>query len=256
MFQVISEIAKEVAATTEEIQLSEAAIQDIENMLSQISEAESSVSKLSPEESIQQLEANSTYIKDGKLYVTDENGFIETAEKQAETGTTKEVVSDVELYTDAKERLDLAKGSVGEWLGDPGKSGFIPKDAEARQAMMKRGVDSIIYDEHCEPDFSPVSEGTVEIDNMTEERFGPDGNYAQAYTKLAEQWNSKAKDGKTDWTDVDVKSWATDNSLTPHERLDRKTVDFVPTAINRECRHFGGCAECKRRDNIGGGFDA
>lgn len=27
---------------------------------------------------------------------------------------------------------------------------------------------------------------------------------------------------------------------TPHERLDRKTVDFVPEAIHKECKHYGG----------------
>ena len=256
MFQAIAEIAKEVAATAEEIQLSEAAIQDIENLLSQISEAESSVSELSSAESVQQLEANSTYIKDGQLYVTDENGIIESIDGKNETEATKDVVSDVELFTDPQKRLDQALGSNGEWLGEPGKSEFIPNDSAARQAMKECGVESIRYDEHCEPDFSSVSPESVEIDNMTGERYGLDGNFAQAYEKLAEQWNSKAKDGKTDWNAVDAKLWTKENKLTPHERLDRKTVDFVPEDIHKECKHYGGCAECNKRDNIGGGFDA
>lgn len=255
MFQAIAEIAKEVAATAEEIHLSEAAIQDIENLLSQISEAETSVSELSSAEGVQQLEANSTYIKDGQLYVTDENGFIESVDGKVETETTKDVVSDVELYTDPQKRLDQALGSKGEWKGTPGKSEFIPSDLEARQTMKECGVECIKYDEHCEPDFSSVSPESVEIDNMTGERYGADGNFAQAYEKLAEKWNIQAKDGKTDWNAVDAKLWTKDNSLIPHERMDRKTVDFVPEAIHKECQHYGGCAECNKRDNVGGGFD-
>lgn len=183
-----------------------------------------------------------------------ENALGDRVEKE-KTRDTKDVLSDVELCTDPERRLSQALGGDGEWLGEPGKSEFIPNDPAARQAMKERGVESIQYDEHCEPDFSPVSEGTVEIDNMTGERYGSEGNFAQAYEKQAEQWNIEAKDGKTDWAASDVKTWTKMEKLIVHERLDMKTVDFVPEAIHKECKHYGGCAECNERDKLGGGFD-
>lgn len=219
MFQAFAEIAKEVATAAEEVNLTEAVVQDIESLMTQINEVEASMSEVSSVEEI------------------------------------KDVVSNVELYSSPEKRLAQAKGSDGEWLGEAGKSEFVPNDAEVRELMKERGVDSIRYDEHCEPDFSPVSEGTVEIDNMTWRRKGPGGNYEQAFEKLAEKWNEIAKDGKTDWNARDVDKWRQDNNLTPHERMDRKTVDFVPTPIHLACKHFGGCIESKLKANIGGKFD-
>ena len=255
MFQVIAEIAETVAEAAEEINLTEAVVQDIENLLSQISEMETSAEEVSSAEGIEQLEANTAYFKDGQLYVTDEHGVIETLDGKAETEATKDVVSDVELYNSPEKRLEKALQGDGKWLGEPGKSGFIPNNQEARQILKDRGLESIRYDANCEPDFSPVSEGTVEIDNMTEWRLGEGRNYDQAFKKLADQWNSMMKDGKSDWNSRDVVRWASDNKLSPHERMDRKTVDFVPRIINLECKHIGGCSECKLRDAVGGVFD-
>ena len=255
MYQAIAEIAREVVASVEEINISESVVQDIEEVVAQVNEIESSVNELSATEGIEQLEANSTYLKDGQLLVTDENGIVESLENAEKTETIQDVVSDVELYNTPEKRLDQALQSNGEWLGEPGKSEFIPSNPEARQVLKDKGLESIRYDANCEPDFSPVSEGTVQIENMTERRLGEGGNYEQAFQKLSEQWNNALKDGKSDWTARDVARWAYDNKLSPHERMDRKTVDFVPRIINLECKHVGGCSECRLRDMVGGVFD-
>ena len=186
--------------------------------------------------------------KDGKA-------VIELNNDQVEAEVTKEVISDVELYNSSEKRLEQALQGEGEWKGEPGKSEFIPRNQEARQILKESGLESIRYDANCEPDFSLVSKGTVQINNMTERRLGEGGNYDQAFQKLAEQWNSEMKDGKSDWNSRDVARWTADNKLSPHERMDRKTVDFVPKVINLECKHIGGCSECKLRDARGGGFD-
>lgn len=254
MYQVIAEVAREIIATVEEINVTETIINDIEEVVTQVNEIESSVNEI-PADGIEQLEANAIDLIDGQDFVADESGLAESVESAEKTEKAQDVVSDVELYTDPERRLKQALGSDGEWLGEPGKSEFIPNDSAARQAMKERGVDSIKYDEHCEPDFSPVSEGTVEIDNMTDRRRGEGGNYEQAFEKLAEQWNNIAKDGKKDWSAREVESWADENKLSPHERMDGKTMDFVPRSIHFECKHYGGCAEYTARTKIRGGFD-
>lgn len=177
-------------------------------------------------------------------------------DKRIESESKSEVVSDVELYNPPEKRKQKALESKGEWKDEPGRSEFVPESKEAREELDKHGVDSISYDDNYEPDFSPVSEETVEIDNMNEERLGPGGNYEQAFEKLAQKFNEEARDGKTDWTSRDVDKWRQDNKLTPHERMDRKTVDFVPSSIHKECKHCGGVSECKTKERIGGGFDA
>lgn len=176
-------------------------------------------------------------------------------EQQLETEAKPEVLSNVELYNSPEKREQLALSSNGEWRGEPGKSEFVPNSQEARDKLEEYGVDSISYDENCEPDLRPVSEATVEIDNMSDKRLGPGGNYEQAFDKLSQRYNEESKDGRTDWSKRDIDQWRQDHDLTPHERMDRKTVDFVPTAIHKECKHCGGCSECKARDQIGGGFD-
>lgn len=165
-----------------------------------------------------------------------------------------DLVSPGELYTDPEKRISWAQTGDGEWRGEPGKSEFVPNKQEAKDALSKHGEDSIRYDSNGEPDFSKVADETVEIDNMTEFRRGAGNNFDQADAKLAEKWNNECRNGKTDWTKSDVREWADnkENNITRHERLDKRTVDYVDSDIHEECKHFGGCAECKARDRIGG----
>ena len=175
-------------------------------------------------------------------------------------------IAEGEFFTSLEDRLTQARKSEGTWSGEPGQSDFIPSDEKAKAAIENKGEKSISYDSNGEPNFHPVSEGTVKINNMTENRYTyydsngnrHAGNYEQADVKLAEQWNNNAKDGRTDWTSRDVSSWVSENGLTRHECLDKQTVEYVDFSINDQCKHFGGCAECKARDNsnVGGKFDA
>ena len=166
---------------------------------------------------------------------------------------------DILVYSTPKERLDRTPredSDRGVWTGERGDSDFIPNDKEIIEILDKYGLDGITYKDGI-PDFSECSESTVEIDNMTDKRYGSDGNFAQCDEKCADQWNKEARDGKTDWTARDVRNWREENNYTWHERNDMKTCDLVPTKINDYFGHLGGVSEYKKlhsQDN-GGEFD-
>lgn len=165
-------------------------------------------------------------------------------------------------YSTYSERIDQTPSETrperGEWTGERGESKFIPADPEMKELLSQFGLDGIEYKDGI-PDFSKCAAATVEIDNMTELRRGPGGNFEQCDAKCAEQWNKEAKDGKTDWTARDVANWRKENGYSWHERNDMKTCDLVPTKINDYFGHLGGVAECKKRDGQtnenGGEFD-
>lgn len=167
------------------------------------------------------------------------------------------------FYTDYKSRIDCTpaeESALGRWEGERGESKFIPSDEteKGRNGIAKLaeyGMDGIPY-RHGEPDYSKCNEGTVEIENMTECR---PSNFDQANAKLAEQWNATARDGKSDWSSDDVDTYRKENQLSWHECCDTKTMHLVSRDIHggdtSVFLHSGGVAECKARDNTGGGFD-
>lgn len=150
----------------------------------------------------------------------------------------------------------------GEWSGKRGDSQFVPSDAGAQKYLVEHGITGIEY-KNAIPDFSPVSEARVEIEGMSENRYsGIDGdgnrlvgNFERADTKCAEAWNVEARDGKTDWSSKDVKSWRSENKYSWHENNDMITMDLVPFDIHRACTHLGGVGEIKKLSSGNGGFD-
>ena len=97
------------------------------------------------------------------------------------------------------------------------------------------------------PDFSKLSECTLKIENMTDQR---DRNFEQCDNDCAKKWNEEARDGRTDWTARDIQEWRKENGYTWHERNDRETCDLIPTKINDYFGHLGGVSECKLYDNL------
>jgi hypothetical protein len=67
--------------------------------------------------------------------------------------------------------------------------------------------------------------------------------------KCAKLWTKENRDGRV-WTSQDVSDWRTKNHYTWHECNDRKTCQLVPTKVNLEFKHLGGCAECKLREAV------
>lgn len=169
-----------------------------------------------------------------------------TYEANDDGNISKSEVS-IEYYSTYEERIKQTPredSDRGQWDGERGESKYTPNDEEITQILEKYDSDGVCYEDGI-PDFSDVSESTVEIDNMTESRAD---NFKQCDQKCAEQWNKEARDGKTDWTARDVKEWRQENGYSWHERNDMKTCDLVPTKINDYFGHLGGVSECKKRD--------
>ena len=167
-----------------------------------------------------------------------------------------------EYYTEYSERLKHTPvdSENGHWEGERGESKYIPSpETEKGRAGISKlaeyDMDGIEY-RNCEPDYSDCSEGTVQIDNMSENR---PSNFSQADIKLSEQWNAENREGRSDWTDEDVENYRKENNLSWHECCDTKTMNLVSRDIHggdtSVFLHSGGVAECKVRDNTGGGFD-
>lgn len=159
-----------------------------------------------------------------------------------------------QYYNPTENRIKFASHSDGTWSGEIGNSRLYPNKRETKEDLEKYDQSFIEYKDG-NPDFSRVSEATVIIEDMTSYR---PSNFKQADIKCSEQWNKIEREGRTDWTPRDVKQWRQDNKYSWHERIDRKTMDLVPRAIHDECKHFGGCSECKqyeKENGIGGNFD-
>ncbi len=191
---------------------------------------------------------------------------VENAENKHEV---KKTFTD-KLYTTEQQRIDLSpkmESEKGKWTDDRGNSKFIPDTStedgkKAAEKLAQYGQDGINY-RNGVIDYSKSCEATVKIDNMSETRWGKGGNFEQADTKLAEQWNKGGKDNRNDWTAREVADYRRDNKLSWHERPDMKHCDLVSQDIhgNGIFSHSGGCLECKIRDSVnsnnkfGGGFD-
>lgn len=140
------------------------------------------------------------------------------------------------------------EGNGGHWEKERGNSIWYPNREEIPknpytnpnglnwgQILDKYGIDGIEF-KNGEPDFSPVSKGTVEIDHFTDNRYAKGGNFDQASEKLAEQRGC---------TKEEVKEWMKENGYTWHERSDCKTMEKVPTEVHGNVRHSGGISEFK-----------
>ena len=163
-----------------------------------------------------------------------------------------------ELFSTEEERIvqtPIEKSERGEWTGDRGNSTFVPKYSYMKEELAKHGLDGIRYKKGI-PDFSKVSDTTVQIDNMSSERLGPGKNFNQADVAAAKKWSEEKRDGRTDWTARDVAEWRTDNKLSWHERSDMQTMDLVPYSIHTYFTHTGGVSECRKRDKQEVTFDA
>lgn len=154
-----------------------------------------------------------------------------------------------------EESIKMAQRSDGKWDDEPGNSKFTPNDIDAKNDLKKYNIDGVEYYDG-NPNFKPCSESTVEISDMTSDRSC---NFRQADIKCSEKWNEELREGRNDWSSREVKNWRNENHYSWHECRDMKTMNLVPRSIHDQCKHYGGVAECKRREvdkSFGGGFDA
>lgn len=158
-------------------------------------------------------------------------------------------------YSDRLKQVPTETSDRGKWDGERGESKFISEEHhnDINDILKRYGLDGIDYKDAI-PDFSKVSESTVSISDMTENRAK---NFSQCDEQCAKKWNEEGYDGREGWTARDVANWRKENEYSWHERNDMKTCDLVPSKINDFFGHLGGVSECKKRDAkySGGDFD-
>lgn len=195
-----------------------------------------------------------------------ENSKLDTSKEQDYSRETER--KDDSMYSDYDDRWGHTPkdSEKGTWEGERGESVFVPNDTpdnkEINDSLKAKDLNGLEYKDAC-ADFSSVAEETVEINNMTNDRYGKGGNFEQAYSALADKFNAEIKDGKTDWTTRDVWDWSKDttkhdgHTLTVHERNDLKTCDFVRSDLHEFFTHSGGVGEynAKIKQFNNGGFD-
>lgn len=192
-------------------------------------------------------------------------GKLETPHNKIE-----EALPQNEYVSTYEERLmqTPANGERINWGGERGNSMCYPNEnyapekldmpsgQEIKTLCAEYGLSGVNYKDAI-PDFSPFSHADVQIPNMSEQRYGLDGNFQQADTILAKEYNEITKDGRMDWTPRDIQDMRDKNNLTWHECNDRKTCQLVPRDINAYFGHLGGVSECKKLGNSQGDiFDA
>ena len=231
--------------------IKEVAMKELSNISIEITEKKM---LLHAEFSSEKTDINGLFMKSDSLQ--EGIGLDGLVEKSLSKIEVKEAFSSESSYLRTMdERKSQALKGNGEWYREGMNLKFVPNSFEARKELSQLGLDGIKYDRFAEPDFSSVSKTTVQIDKMTSERRGPGNNFEQADKKCAEVWNKEGFEGKNDWTPREVEKWREDpnHHYTWHERSDMKTMDLVPSEIHNECKHYGGCVECKARDGLLGG---
>ena len=177
-------------------------------------------------------------MKDGSLETREENKA-ETSETQGENNT--------ETSDEKNDGFHFIPREDGHWEGEPGNSKWIPDSEHISskynpngntwgEILDKYGIDGIEFRDG-EPDFSPVAEETVEIDDYSTDR---DENYDSADQALADKWNAEKMDGRSDWTKEDIKQYRKDHELSWHECADMKTMQLVPREVHLNIPHSGG----------------
>lgn len=131
------------------------------------------------------------------------------------------------------------EGSGGHWSGARGESDYILDEP----ILLKDGtkITKVSY-KNAVPDFSPYQKGQVNIPEMTNKRYGNNGNFRQADKALSKYWTKIKYNGKT-WTIEDVELYRTSNNLTWHEMSNMESMQLVPSEVNQQFTHYGGVAE-------------
>lgn len=152
----------------------------------------------------------------------------------------RELYENEGFYSKYEDRIQQTPTNNGEWTGERGESKFISKDASVNNLLQKEGLDGIEYKNGI-PDFSAMSKGTVEIENMTGQRRGRGGNFEQAIEKLSDEKG---------YSPGEIATWMDKNNYVWHECNDMRTMQKIPFVINHKFGHLGGVGECNKREEL------
>lgn len=177
--------------------------------------------------------------------------LLSKSEKSGISGNFEEIANTKSEVANFEQKNSFLPENGGEWSGERGNATWnpdrdeIPKRPPGNEKtwgeiLDKHRIDGIKFKDG-EPDFSPVSKGTVEIKDFTDDRVA---NFTQADEQLADKWTAEGKDGK-EWTPQNIKNYRKENNLSWHERSDMKTLDLVPQEVHGNVPHSGGISVAK-----------
>ncbi|WP_309249111.1 RHS repeat-associated core domain-containing protein [Clostridium estertheticum] len=150
-------------------------------------------------------------------------------------GSNKETNFDEYQYKKKHDQTPK-KGERGVWSGERGESKYIPNDKEIQRELAKYDLDGISY-KNSEADFSDVALEEVKINGMS----------GESSLKDARKYNFKAADQElSQKSGVSIKELGKlrkKHGLTWHECNDMKTMQLVPSKINKYFGHTGGIGE-------------
>lgn len=139
----------------------------------------------------------------------------------------------------------------GRWDGERGNSTWYPdKDVVPKkknensekknwgEILKEFKIEGITFKDG-EPDFEPISKGTVEIKDFKDDR---DDNFDKADIELAK---------KKGCLPEDVYRWRKENGYTWHECMDMKTIQKVPSSVHNNISHQGGISKIRERNKYG-----
>ena len=134
----------------------------------------------------------------------------------------------------------------GHWSGVKGFSTWIPDDEKIPR---KANPDNLSWEKikekfniqgieftHCNPIFSGIARGEVQIADFTTTRRT---NFSQA---------DECEAKRRGCSPGDVKRWRQENGYTWHELNDCRTMQKVPSLVHNNIVHSGGISEMKTRE--------
>ncbi len=199
--------------------------------------------------------------KDNKILQASKLKEVEGRNKSGSNKVTEipQVFKQKEFASSYEARINQTPGLINpkvEFIGIRGESLCTlkpPPDPKLQRILDEAGIEGIQY-KNGVPDFSPVSKAQFEIDHMLggNGKRGTDArraNFAQADQKLADQLNNSSEMAREFGMEPgeikarDIERYREKNKLTWHELNDVKTIQLVPSEINKKFGHVGGVGE-------------
>jgi len=125
-------------------------------------------------------------------------------------------------------RLPRTKGS---WSGTPGESVWKSDIPEVNAITEGEGISF----ENSNPDFSPWSRASFEIEGLT----GMNSDFALVHKKMVSEWGFPTQKAAANW----LKS----NKITLHHKPNGTTIELIPSDLHGNIPHSGGASNLRNQ---------
>ena len=116
----------------------------------------------------------------------------------------------------------------GKWLGEAGESIW----KSSKKSVEKIAPNGVPFKDGY-PDFSKWSKGKMQIKDLD----GSPKDFDKVYERIAKQKGLKNK--------TQANKYLEKNGLTPHHHQDGKTIELIPTELNKNIPHSGGASKLR-----------